>query len=156
MSADGGDALRICGPPGIVHYIHAYRHFVRWVHPKVFVHEEPAPKRPVYDDDNVQVFALVANATQACPMCAAYDGCETELSDLPTGSNRTHNPVFVCKNGEYVPASNCSPSATEREIMLGFAVCIKEVPGSQRGLLLVVDSATVHLAQELYQHPIWK
>lgn len=58
LSQDGHGLLEVVGTQGIGSYLHALRHFVRWLHPKVVVTEcqHVQAGEVVYEDDTITVF----------------------------------------------------------------------------------------------------
>eukprot|EP00850_Spirogloea_muscicola_P009327 SM000052S17719 [mRNA] locus=s52:317632:322429:+ [translate_table: standard] len=61
LSQDGHGRLAVCGPPGTARYVHALRHIVRWLHPKVFI-THVASEEAVFEDEHVLVVPLLLGA----------------------------------------------------------------------------------------------
>eukprot|EP00850_Spirogloea_muscicola_P018151 SM000163S02319 [mRNA] locus=s163:142573:147370:- [translate_table: standard] len=63
LSQDGHGRLAVCGPPGTARYVHALRHIVRWLHPKVFItHVAGGDEEAVFEDEHVLVVPLLLGA----------------------------------------------------------------------------------------------
>eukprot|EP00850_Spirogloea_muscicola_P002668 SM000010S04306 [mRNA] locus=s10:832787:837561:- [translate_table: standard] len=61
LSQDGHGRLAVCGPPGTARYVHALRHFVRWLHPKVFI-THVVGEEAVFEDEHVLAVPLLLGA----------------------------------------------------------------------------------------------
>lgn len=72
LAVDGHEKLETCGPPGTAAYVHAQRHIVHWVHPRVTVNQASfagVPK-PVFQDGRLSVLPIFEGTGEvSCPCC---------------------------------------------------------------------------------------
>ncbi|GAQ86315.1 hypothetical protein KFL_002820100 [Klebsormidium nitens] len=72
LAVDGHEKLETCGPPGTAAYVHAQRHIVHWVHPRVTVNQASSggvPK-PIFQDGRLSVLPIFEGTGEvSCPCC---------------------------------------------------------------------------------------
>jgi hypothetical protein len=113
LAVDGHEKLETCGPPGTGAYVHAQRHIVHWVHPRVTVTQassEGSPQ-PIFQDGRLVVLPIfegVGNLT--CP-CCLEGGASEGLGKV----GETGQEVPVDKGGTMVDLSASESDSEESD-----------------------------------------
>ncbi|EFJ22319.1 hypothetical protein SELMODRAFT_416540 [Selaginella moellendorffii] len=138
LAQDGHEKLEVTGPRGSAAFVHALRHIFRWRHPKVFVSEWTEGNVPVFEDEYVVIFPILAsgNRCQSCVYQQNASFSRHHEEDLLPELDEDSNPVFVRDTrGNHSIADCTAPGSSPVTTVLGYTFYLKKLNSS----LLILD-----------------